>query len=411
MFWTNREPSLADRPRHELSPTAELHRRLLCVALTRLPDDAIAQGLIQEPIDWALFLQLVEIHRTGPLLGMHMSRLTALKIPDDILDAVAEIHRRTVATGLLQKAEIKRIALRLDAAGIRALLLKGLALEGWIHTEPGSRMSVDIDLLLPGADLGRAAGILASLGYELRAIPPAMRTSSRLARQYQCSHPDYTLVHKTRGTVVELHERLSRNRHAFAVDFETLWGRRTPIDAIDGELATLPRSLHAAYLCYHGAKHYWQKLYWLTDIARLMQDDTTDWPAIIEAARERHCEATVGLALALAHRLFEVPYPEVMNRYPPILEDGAQLADEIIDNLVSDQPVAVDYDSFTGLKNHLDWNCRLNTTPGYRLSEWLFLLFVPRENDWNSLALPDLLTPLYRVWRPLRLLLRWLQAH
>jgi hypothetical protein len=67
-------------------------------------------------------------------------------------------------TLLLDAVAVEGISL-LRAHGIRAILLKGPVTARWLYPEPGTRDYVDVDLLVPGAEFPRAAGVFENLGF------------------------------------------------------------------------------------------------------------------------------------------------------------------------------------------------------------------------------------------------------
>ena len=165
--------------------------------------------------------------------------------------------------------------------------------------------------------------------------------------------------------------------------------------------------MHATYLCYHGAKHYFARLFWLYDIAKLMQQEDIDWEAILEQSHLLKAEASLGLALVMASEIFHVPVPESMRRQNGMLEIGGQLSSSIIELILADAPTlprphnqAV---SFSYARHKVSWNCQLHPSKYYYLTQWGYELFAPTYDEWESLELPDVLTPLYHLWRPLRL--------
>ena len=63
-------------------------------------------------------------------------------------------------------------------------------------------------------------------------------------------------------------------------------------------------------LCVHGAKHFWERLAWIVDIAQLVTVREVDWKLLSEIAAERKCSRLLLLGLYLAHEVVGAPLPE-----------------------------------------------------------------------------------------------------
>jgi len=71
----------------------------------------------------------------------------------------------------------------------------------------------------------------------------------------------------------------------------------------------------ALFLCAHGAKHLWERLEWLCDLAALLaRRPGLDWDAMLARARRRGAERIVLLALHLAHELLGARFLTVSAR-------------------------------------------------------------------------------------------------
>ena len=117
--------------------------------------DAVLAACEREGVVSLLHARLAEIAVSQP-------------VPADLLQALAARARMCAARSLLCVSEARRIQQALDAAGIPAIWLKGIALGQWLYPRAHLRDIADIDLLLPDhATTLRAAEVLEPLGYTL----------------------------------------------------------------------------------------------------------------------------------------------------------------------------------------------------------------------------------------------------
>lgn len=168
----------------------------------------------------------------------------------------------------------------LNAATIRAVVLKGPLLGQRLHGENSLRPSCDHDLLVADHDLDLATAALATLGYELEqeAQEDFFRTQH---------HHVHLMDRFGQKPMVELHYRLSSN---FGVDLapERYLERSLPFQTRAG----IPcRILHPEdeffYLAVHAAGHHFARLGWLVDLQRLLaRHPEIDLPRVAEHARQ-----------------------------------------------------------------------------------------------------------------------------
>jgi len=151
-------------------------------------------------------------------------------------------------------------------------------------------------------------------------------------------------------------------------------------------------------LCVHGAKHFWERLAWIQDIANLVGAQPVDWRALTRIAGEMKCSRLLLLGLLLAHNLFDAPVP------PEILE-RAQNDRNVrwLTQKVNEQYAGV-ADPGEGVLSRFAFRIRSRDAIGHGIFHILRLTIRPTETDREALRLPAFLSPLYALVRPWRLL-------
>ncbi len=385
----------------------------LVLALSRYSlgtiDRAGLEAAFEQEIDWEAFDRFIQAHRLGSLVYDTFSASEKGLFPEATAALLKKVHYSSVVNHLLFSASVEEIFCVFEQKQLRVLLVKGLAVESWLYDKQGVRLSCDIDLFVDREDVEAAVECLTEMGYELTDLSGRLKPGSRLLRQYLRTRKDMALLHGKTGAMVELHWQLVEIHSAFPLSFVQAWQARCEFKIEEQALASLTNAQHAVYLCYHGTKHRWHSLFWLYDIAKLMVRNETDWPVILVQARKLHAEASLGLAVVLASRLLRAPLPEPIRQQSDIIQTGEQLADSIIDQILlpsQGQGVAGDGLTLDGARQRLDWNRRIHPEREHVWSDWSRYLFSPGKKDWESLRLPDFLTPLYRLWRPIRLIFK-----
>jgi hypothetical protein len=156
------------------------------------------------------------------------------------------------------------------------------------------------------------------------------------------------------------------------------------------------------FLCAHGAKHGWERLEWICDVAQLVrQQPDLNWESIVTRARARGCERMVLLGLLLARDLLEAPVPEPLLARARADASASALARLVQSRMFTDPTAAED-----------PWNARVFQLRV--LERWrdrvrfiLRLTFTPSLGDWELVRLPAALSFLYYLIRPVRLAVKY----
>ena len=371
-------------------PATRITERDILLRAARL--DAPAAEADWSSVDWARLMAMATRHRMIPLLHRHLSDA---EIPPEAAAELAALNRAEAHRALELAAELRRLMAALEAAGVEALAYKGPALAVQAYGDLAARSFVDLDLLVRPDDVPRALEALDAQGYaRARALTPARE------RAFRRVDGDYPLVHRARGWLVELHARVSTLRFAMPIETDALLRRPASVRVGGGEVRTLGGDDLLLVLCVHGAKHRWKRLEWVAAVAALLRAGGGDVAPVLAMASAVHARRTVLLGLSLAHRLLQAPLADEALR---AIEGDAGLAELAVEAeavLFGDE---IEGDDTTA---RMRFNLRARDGVMDRARSAGRWLFAPSPEDWGWVALPDALFPLYRVLRPVRLLLR-----
>lgn len=254
---------------------------------------------------------LAACEREG-VVGLAHARLSAMDahpIPDELMQPLADRARRCAARSLLCLSEARKIQQALDAAGIPAVWLKGIALGQWLYPSMHLRDVADIDLLLPDHPTTlRAAQVLAALGYVL----PNPHVAGDLVVHELLAWSERAQLE------LDLHWDPS-NGALFAgrLPWPRLAAGSMPLQAIaEGArgLSVRDAFLHA---CLHRAVNHLtgreDRLRWLYDLHLLaLRLDDEAWRALLPAAQEAGLADACGSALRACRRVFATPVDDAL---------------------------------------------------------------------------------------------------
>jgi hypothetical protein len=271
-----------------------------------LPDRA---ALPQTETAWSAFGHEVARQRLGPFLLARLPPAAAQLLPPAIVARFARSRDVYAAHATRQLAELDRALDVLAAAGVSARCLKGPLLSSWLYGSPGLRHASDLDLLVHESDVGAADAALRRAG--CRRIRPGFALSPRQDREYRRAHYEFSYTAPGSGLEIELAWRLEELTPA-------AWTRPAASVHCHGrDYSVPPADLLAAYLCVHGARHGWCRLFWLLDVALLFRREDLDWAAALALARAHGADAPALQAAQLAASLFAVAPPAVLQPANP----------------------------------------------------------------------------------------------
>lgn len=366
----------------------ELRLLLACARGEAAPREIHAA--LEGPLDWALTLRLAEWHGLRPLLHRHLSAIAPARVPRPVMVELWAAAEAIARANRAAAAELARIAEHFEARAIRFLAYKGPLLALDAYGDVALREFFDLDLLVPVADLRAAKAALVERGYRPEPLlTPAAEEALIAAR------PRYNLgLRSPAGLLVELHWKSDAD---FPVEGSgAAWwdaAARTRVGTVAARVFT-PEEL-LLVLCIHGAKHRWESLGWLVDVAELLRrGPALDWDAIARRARGLRCARRVGAGLALARDLLGADLPHGARA---CVDTGAEaLAGRLGPSILAAAPEIPPQLQALRLSLAMHESVRL------RVRHALETVFHPTLAEWLRWPLPRSLFGLYpalRVWR------------
>ena len=287
-------------------------------------------------------------------------------------------------------------------AGVPILFVKGAPLAIFAFGNLGLRSSQDIDLLVSPDALPAAIALLTGAGYRRYSPPPDI--GDDILRLLMPLRKDFGFAHPSTGMVIELHWRLFLNPHAM-VGASILKSSRTVRLSAGAELRTLGDEDLFAYLCTHGAYHWWNRLKWLADINALLTATDRGIEQLVGAATARGAARAADQALLLCSRLLMTSLPTTVLRKSKSSAITHWLEATALAAMTSDQGEHKPHDARFGTTRGSLSTLLLRPNWRYRLAELKVHLI--NQTDILTLSLPQ------RLWftYPLLRLPLWLWRH
>ena len=344
-------------------------------------------------VGWRKISELAERHGMKPFLNQSLASNRFNSAPQEMAQSARKATSALARHNLLATADLIEILSELERNGILAIPVKGPALAWLLYRDISLREFSDLDLLIDGKDLGAASRILETLGYE-----PELELSPSRRRIFVTTENVLLFTHSSTGRFVEMHWELSPRYLAPPIDIEIFRKRLRTVEPGGRVMKAMSEEDTLIYLCAHGAKHYWEKLNWVTDIATLInRSEAMDWSYIFEQAEARRSELMLLLGLSIAQDLLGTRTPDLALEYfrrSPIV---SRLTEDAKEWLLTET------DTPPGWLRRWIFYSRLQKGLPDKLRFAYLSLAAPNTVDWQSVDLPDSLSSLYYFARPLRL--------
>ena len=348
----------------------------------------VTGALIRDRMDWDYVVSTARAHGLLPLLQKDISPFDL--VPGHVRSRLKQETVANTQSMLHLVGKQLRINKLVQEHGIPVAIFKGALLAQMAYGEMSLRQSGDIDMLIHRRDFAQVRLLLESLGYEMT---PRL-TSAQLA-SHLSNHCEIQFMRDEWFTVVDLHWDLAPRSFVFGLKGDEVMSRLQSVSLAETVVQTFSAEDLLLYQAMHGAKHLWRRLEWISSLAesvRAMPD--VDWDTLANRAANARATRMLALGLRLVEQFSDVPVPVVAS----IDKDAAmqRMATGIRAQIFN----SLGYADST--ETNL-YNLRIMDRKRDVLVSALRSILVPTLPDWQALALPSSLHPLYYAYRPLRL--------
>jgi hypothetical protein len=299
----------------------------------------------------------------------------------------------SAARGMALLRELLRLHELFEAAQILAIPFKGPVLAWIAYGSFVRREYSDLDFIVQQKNIPGVVAVLKSAGYL-----PQFDPREAHAGQGGIASGQYGFLSQSQKILVELHTERTLRYFPTGIDIKELAGRLMTVEIGGQHLRTFSIEDTLVMLCVHGAKHFWEQLGWVLDIAKLATAQEMDWTLVRQIAAKLESTRVLLLGLYLAHDLFDASLPQ-------------KLLEEIGQDHVVQELAAKIYEQYRNISDRGIGVLpravfRIRSRDGIRqgLRHTWRLAMSPTESDRQAVRLPGWLAPFYALVRPLRLL-------
>jgi hypothetical protein len=321
--------------------------------------------------DWARLLIFAEEHGVVWLVAARLNDLLGDLVPPETKQALMGRRRSQVFFSLRMTAELFRILDCFSSERIGALTVKGPTLAVRAYGDPAMRSFGDLDLLVRQRDIRRATELMITAGYA-PAVSLAAIDAGKIPGQYLFSHPHSNLI-------VELHNDLTLRYFPQRLPLEDFFARQISVTLDGREAPALAVEDELVLICIHGAKHFWERLMWIADVAALItRQKSINWQRVTDSASAVGAERMLHTGLRLASDLLKAQLPAELLATIQADRLAARLSEQTCKRLpdASSAPPGL----FERAAFRMRMRGGLLSAPAYLLR----LVFSPTEEDWNE---------------------------
>jgi len=310
-------------------------------------------------------------------------------MPDAIAAELRSGYESSVQRSLAQSGELARLSGLLEKHGIPVITVKGPLLSRYLYNNLSARSSGDIDLLARPEDVLRIRDVLVPRQYR---VANTLHWNSDSA--YLRSRENEISFASPSGVSIDVHWRLLPRYFASPFDDLDVWKSVRTAMLAGRQIRTLAPEHVLLLICSHSAKHAFERLGWICDIARFLTvTPDLDWPAIMGQAARTRTLRQVSLGVRLAADVLGAPLPAGLPEDPAVARLAGLVRDRLLGGVATPTP-ARDLTRFClGLVENSRHRLRFLT--GHYLT--------PSEAEHMVLRLPPSLYFLYYPFRPARL--------
>jgi hypothetical protein len=347
--------------------SAEWQALIACTSL-----DSSAQRLndvLRRPLDWPSLFAQAEEHSVLPLVAARLRELSPRALSPEIEAKLHSWQRAQAVFTLTLTAELFQVLERFAVLDIAALVTKGPALSVRCYGDPGIRQYCDLDLIVRDADMRRVTEAMIALGYAPK-VPLGAIQASKFPGEYAFHKPATHLL-------VEFHTERTFRYHPRRLPIEMLFARSSCVMIDNRPVPALAIEDELVLICIHGAKHFWERLMWIADVAALVSNkNAINWERSWAAAHEVGAEKIMRLGLRLAMDVAGAALPEQVAAQVRADSSVARLAEQAGNRLASGD------DRKMGIVERAAFRVKMRGGFWDGLAYLMRLSLSPTEEDW-----------------------------
>jgi hypothetical protein len=257
--------------------------------------------LLAGTVDYEHLLFLGEYHGVTPLLAYNLSQAELISyLPETCREKLDRAYRNNIYLSLILSEELSRILAAFRRNRIEAVTLKGTVLAQQLYTNPESRTTNDIDLLISEEKMSQACSILE----EMRYISYLKKVNKK--------HPFHHIYKRQEPfpITIELHWDL-KDPNVVAFPISEILSRSQSYQFQRDTTRVLSPEDNLIYIANNPPIQDNHQVKYLCDISRLLEikRNTLNWDFILDSADSLGIKPIIYYSLKWAREMLDAPVP------------------------------------------------------------------------------------------------------
>jgi hypothetical protein len=375
-------------------PEGEL---LLCCARTKITPEISdrIRAAVQKGIDWIALIRLAMRHEVMPLVYRNLQQVCPNAVPANVLGPLRARYELQATQAQRRAEELVRILPHFEERGIFVVPYKGPALAQRLYGDLSLREFGDLDLMILEQDISRAQELIRGLGYEFTFLKDA----SHLAR-YVPTNRELQFHHPSDGRRLELQWRFALQLACVKHDPERFLQRMETVRLAGAQVPSLSLEVYFLILAMHGTKHRWRQIKLICDMAEILERDEVDWGYVLREAEDLGLKRMLAVAVLLAEDPLGRAIPAALAQGLKLDRTARALAAQVRENLFEEADERWHAQAEFPFQVKIRERLRDKAGMFYRN---LPSKLLPDERDRRFLPMPEFLSSMYFLVRPVRL--------
>jgi hypothetical protein len=265
------------------------------------PDPQRLAELLGASLKWTSLIALAENHNVLGLIAARLANCSEDPISPENRESLCAWRRAYTLFTMNLTVEMFRLFEAFAASQVEALVIKGPVLSARCYGDPGLRQYGDLDLIVRDKDIQRSTELMIGLGYE-PSVPLTAIQAKKIPGEYVFRQSNTKLL-------VEFHTERTFRYHPRPLPLKKLFKRQACVNIDSHRVPALSPEDELILICIHGAKHFWEQLSYIADVAAFVSRQELDWERVESAAEEVGGERMLYVGLRLAADLLGAPLP------------------------------------------------------------------------------------------------------
>ena len=307
-----------------------------------------------------------------------------------------------VKRNMLMTTELVKIMRLLKESDIEAIAFKGPTLSQSAYNDITLRQYSDLDILININDIKKVYKLLLSNDYTTEVEDKFLDNELFIE-----TTSDIQFFHTKKNLLIEIHWKLFRNQFSNKLNHKEIWLNKQKVQIYNNYLNVFSNEILLIYLCMHGSKHKWERIEWIVDIDKTInQNPNLNWNYIIEQSILLESYTMLYLGLYLTNKLFNTPLSNKLDKVKLNSKLNIKLSKSIMSSFIilTENKTEIDKNLST-----FKFHYALNSTLIQKIRFLIKRLFPIMNGDIMQINLPKRLFFLYYIIKPIRLLVKYVQ--